>query len=74
MPKHPASKRWDATHRDKTKEYYEKYLSDKLRVNLVLDNETVEAINRLYPKEMSMPGKIKAILTAWLATEDKKPS
>lgn len=73
MPKHPASKRWDATHRDKGNEYYKKYINDKLRVNLVLDNETAVAINKLYPEDISMPAKIKAILKTWIE-QNTKPS
>jgi len=74
MPKLPSERLWDLTHKDKLKEYNAKYLSDKLKITLVLEKETAEAINKLYPEEISMPAKIKAILQTWIASENEKPS
>jgi len=66
MPKHPSEKLWDLTHKDKLKEYNAKYLRDKMRISLILDNETVEAINKLNPEDISLPAKIKAIIKDWV--------
>ncbi|MGB3205945.1 MAG: hypothetical protein WBB28_13225 [Crinalium sp.] len=69
MPKHSSEKLWDLTHKDKLKEYQAKYFSDKIRINLILDNETVEAINKLNSEDISLAGKVKAIIKDWINTE-----
>ena len=71
MPKHPSEKLWDLTHKDKLKEYHAKYLSDKVRISLILDNETVEAINQLNPGDISLPAKVKAIIKDWINIDRK---
>ena len=71
MPKHPSEKLWDLTHKDKLKEYQAKYFTDKIRINLILDNETVDAINQLNPEDISLAAKVKAIIRDRI-NEDRK--
>ena len=70
MKKPKTDKEWQERNPEKVKKYVEKYLENKKRVIVVLDNETLAKIDKVKPAEQKYSVWVKNLVKDWEKTQD----
>ncbi len=70
MPKRQTDKEWQERNPDKVRKYTQKYLEDKQRITVVLNNVTLGKIDKVKPAEQKYSTWLKNLVQEWEKTQN----
>lgn len=73
MPKNELQKLWYKSHKDKKKQYQEKYMKDKVLAGVVLEKWIQEEINKVKASSQTYGSWIRELVEDW-ARQQKESS
>ena len=70
MPKSEAAKRWQRNNRHKSEEYNRKFLADKKKISITLEQWVTDAIDKFKPPEQTYGAWARQLIESWVKSQD----